>query len=182
MTTEQQQLSDDEKELMIVENTSWGLLESLTPSQRIKLFSNTLKNFVKERPGRGNQVVKYVQGWYIKQVMNLVFDYKWGNTITGHTITPDEVIVWGTVSADFGNHDIHTQSSFGESQIHYYKCDKIKSVQVACQKDKSICKIHTCEQIVSIGDDLKAAHTDMIKKAANIWGIAMDVYQKRMED
>ena len=173
-------LGDDEKELAVLCN-DWSLIESLTPDQRIKLFANTSKNFIKERDGRGGKV-KYVQGWYIKQVMNVVFDYKWGNTIAGHTITKDEVIVWGTVSADFGNHDIHTQSSFGESAVHYYKCDKIKSVQQACIKDKSVCKVHTCEQTVSIGDDLKAAHTDMIKKAANIWGIAMDVYSKRQGD
>lgn len=173
--------SDDDKELAIIDN-DWSLIEKLTTSQRIKLFANTNKNFIKERPGRGNQIIKYVESWYIKQVMNVVFDYKWGNVILGHTITKDEVIVWGTVSADFGNHDIHTQSSFGESQIHYYKCDKIKSVQAACVKDKDACKVHTCEQTVSIGDDLKAAHSDMIKKAANIWGIAMDIYSKRSDD
>jgi len=174
------EISEDEMELIIYDNSSWGLLEALTPSQRIKLFANTNKNFIKERDGRGGKV-KYVEGWYIKQVMNVVFDYKWSNNITGHTITKDEVIVWGNVSADFGNNDIHTQSSFGESAIHYYKCDKIKKVADACKQDKSVCKLHTCEQTVSIGDDLKAAHTDMIKKASNIWGIAMDIYSKRTE-
>ena len=175
-------ISDDEKELVICDNNSWALIDSLTTKQKLQLFANTSKNFIKERPGRGSQTVKYVEGWYIKQVMNVVFDFKWSNTITGHTITEKEVIVWGSVSADFGDHDIHTQSSFGESAIHYYKCDKIKSVAEACKKDKSVCKVHTCEQTVSIGDDLKAAHTDMIKKAANIWGIAMDIYSKRNED
>ncbi len=173
--------SDDEKELAICDNTSWELIEKKTSSDIIKMFQYTPKCFIKERPGRGNQAVKYVEGWYIKQVLNLATKFKWSNHIDGHTITKDEVIVWGSVTIDLDGKE-YTQSSFGESQIHYYKCDKIKSVQQACVKDKSVCKVHTCEQTVSIGDDLKAAHTDMIKKAANIWGIAMDIYSKRTED
>ena len=176
------ELSNEDKELIIYDCKSWSLIDSLSTKQRLQLFANTSKNFIKDRPGRGSHVVKYVEGWYIKQVMNVVFDYKWSNHIEGHTITEHEVIVWGTVSADMGDGSIQTQSSFGESAIHYYKCDKIKSVQQACVKDKSICKVHTCEQPVSIGDDLKAAHTDMIKKACNIWGIAMDIYSKREGD
>lgn len=173
--------SDDEKELAVLDNNSWGLIEKKSSSDIIKMFQFTPNAFIKERPGRGNQIIKYVEGWYIKQVLNLATKFKWQNHIDGHTITKDEVIVWGSVTIEIDRKE-YTQSSFGESQVHYYKCDKIKSVQSACVKDKSICKVHTCEQTVSIGDDLKAAHTDMIKKAANIWGIAMDVYSKRTED
>lgn len=172
--------SDDEKELAIIDNTSWELIEKKNSEDIIKLFQFTPKCFIKERDGRGGKV-KYVEGWYIKQVLNLATKFKWQNHIEGHTITKDEVIVWGSVTIEIDGKE-YTQSSFGESAIHYYKCDKIKSVADACKKDKSICKVHTCEQTVSIGDDLKAAHTDMIKKAANIWGIAMDVYGKRTED
>lgn len=173
-----EQLSDDEKELAIIDSGNWELVEKLDPISILKLFSYTPKSFIKERPGRGNQVVKYVEGWYIKQVLNLATKFKWSNHIDGHTITKDEVIVGGSVTIELDGKE-YTQSSFGESQVHYYKCDKIKSVQQACTKDKTVCKVHTSEQTVSIGDDLKAAHTDMIKKAANIWGVAMDIYSKR---
>lgn len=176
----EQQLGDDEKELAILDNNSWEVIEKLPAKEILKLFSYTPKCFIKERPGRGNQNVKYVEGWYVKQVLNLATGFKWSNTIEGHTITKDEVIVWGSVTIELDGKE-YTQSSFGESQVHYYKCDKIKSVQVACIKDKSVCKVHTCEQTISIGDDLKAAHSDMIKKAANILGVAMDVYSNRVD-
>lgn len=177
----QNELSDDEcKELAVSDTASWSLIEKKSSEDILKLFSYTPKTFIKERDGRGGKV-KYVEGWYVKQVLNLATKYKWSNSIDGHTITKDEVIVWGSVTIELDGKQ-YTQSAFGESAIHYYKCDKIKSVADACKKDKSICKMHTCEQTVSIGDDLKAAHTDMIKKAANIWGIAMDVYAKRSDD
>lgn len=174
------EFSSDEKELIILDSSNWELIEKKSTEDILKLFTFTPACFVKERDGRGGKV-KYVEGWYIKQVLNLATKFKWSNNIEGHTITKDEVIVWGSVTIEIDGKN-YTQSSFGESAIHYYKCDKIKSVQQSCVKDKSVCKVHTCEQTVSIGDDLKAAHTDMIKKAANIWGIAMDVYSKRSDD
>lgn len=179
---ETEQITEDEKELAIINNSTWKDFESMDTESILKMFSYTPQCFVKERPGRGNKPVKYVKGWYVKQVLNLATKFKWSNRIDGHTITKDEVIVWGSVTIELNDGKQYTQSSFGESELHYYKCDKIKSVQVACQKDKTACKVHTCEQTVSIGDDLKAAHTDMIKKAANIWGIAMDIYSNRNED
>ncbi len=175
----EEQLNDDDLELAMIDGLNVPLFHNeLSPEDILIFFQKTLPQFIKERPGRGNKSVKYVEGWYVKQVLNLATKFRWHNHINGHTITKDEVIVWGSVTIELDGKP-YTQSSFGESQVHYYKCDKIKSVQIACQKDKSACKLHTCEQTISIGDDLKAAHTDMIKKAANIWGIAMDIYSNR---
>ena len=172
--------TDDDKELAIIDNSNWELLEKASSDAILKLFSFTPKPFIKERPGRGGKPVKYVEGWYIKQVLNLATKFKWSNHIEGHTITKDEVIVWGSVTIELDGKE-YTQSSFGESELHRYKCDKIKDVQKACKTDKTACKVHTCEQTVSVGDDLKAAHTDMVKKAAANWGIANDVYSGRSE-
>ncbi|MCG2735106.1 MAG: RAD52 family DNA repair protein, partial [Candidatus Methanoperedenaceae archaeon] len=66
-----EQLGDDEKELAILDSNSWETFEKLPAKEILKLFSYTPKCFIKERPGRGNQTVKYVEGWYVKQVLNV---------------------------------------------------------------------------------------------------------------
>lgn len=172
-----QQLTSDEIELQMID----GLSEELKNGDLTRVFlkfQRTLSMFVKERPGRGNNTVQYVEGWYIKQVLNLATKFKWSSFIDGQLQTNNEVIMWGRIVISVDGQE-YTQSAFGQSEIHYYKCDKIRSVQQACVKDRSVCKNHTCEKPVCVGDDYKAALTDMIKKAASQWGIAGDVYSKR---
>jgi len=120
-------------------------------------FQKTGKEFVKYRPGRGGKV-QYVEGWYIKQILNLATKFKWSSFIDGMKESSGSVIVWGRIVIELDGKE-YTQSSFGDADIKY-------------KKDKPT-------EPVSIGDDYKAAFTDMIKKAASNWGIASDVYGKR---
>lgn len=178
MTNEK--LDSEEIEIVMFEGLNEKSLVYTDFNQVFLKFQKTPKEFVKQRPGRGGKQVDYVEGWYIKQVLNLATKFKWSSYIDGHVQTPSEVIVWGRVTITLDGKEF-TQSAFGQSEIHLYKCDKIKEVQIACRKDRTACHIHTCEKAVCVGDDFKAALTDMIKKAASQWGIASDVYSKRIE-
>jgi len=151
----------------------------IIPSDVLLYFQQTQKEFVKKRKGRGGREYNYIEGWYVKQVLNFATKFQWSSFIDGSLRDGDFIIVWGRVEITIEDQK-YTQSAYGRNEIKYLTCDKIKSVKDACAKgDKSICKLHRCEQPVDIGDAYKSAHTDMIKKAANNWGIAMDVYSGR---
>lgn len=144
-------------------------------------FQKTQKEFIKRRKGRGGREYNYVEGWYVKQALNVISKFQWSSFIDGSLRDGDFIVVWGRVEITIAGQK-YTQSAYGRNEIKYLTCDKIKSVKDACAKgDKSICKQHKCEVPVDIGDAYKSAHTDMIKKAANGWGIAMDVYSGREE-
>ena len=122
-------------------------------------FQKTQKDFIKKRPKRGGGQVNYIEGWYVKQVLNLATGFKWSSFIDGSLRDGDFVIVWGRVVITIEGKE-YTQSAFGRNEIKYLKGTK---------------------NPVDLGDAYKSAQTDMIKKAANCWGIAMDVYSGREE-
>jgi len=173
-------LSSDDMYLAMCDTESLTTVMSKGDQQTILLyFQNTQKEFIKKRKGRGGREYSYVEGWYIKQVLNLATKFQWSSFIDNTLRDGDFIIVWGRVEITIAGQK-YTQSDFGRNEIKYLSCDKIKSIKDACAKgDKAICKKHTCEQPVDIGDAYKSARTDMIKRCANSWGIAMDVYSGR---
>jgi len=123
-------------------------------------FQKTQREFIKTRPKRGGGQVKYVPIWYVKQILNYATKFRWSSYIDGSTKEGDFIIVWGRVVIEIEGKE-YTQSAFGRNEIKYYKGTK---------------------NPVDIGDAYKSAQADMIKKAVNNWGVAMDVYTGREED
>lgn len=123
-------------------------------------FQKTQKEFIKKRPKRGGGTVNYIEGWYVKQILNLATKFQWSSYIDGSLRDGDFIVVWGRVEITI-NDQKYSQSAFGRNEIKYLKGTK---------------------NPVDLGDAYKSAHTDMIKKAANCWGIAMDVYSGREDN
>jgi len=121
------------------------------------LFRKTPAKHVHTRPGKGGGQFKYVTGGYMKKVLNLMFGWMWNFEILDYTIdhVAKQVIVHGKLTCQTPRGNI-IKHQFGRADIKYKR---------------------GTEQPLDLGNDLKAAGTDALKKCASELGIASDVYQ-----
>jgi hypothetical protein len=104
---------------------------------------------IRQRKGR-NGMLDYVEGHTVIARLNEAMDGAWSFEITHHEIREDEVLVIGRLAADG-----ITKMAFGTSQVTREKGGG---------------------QVVSLGDDLKAAATDALKKCATFLGVGLHLY------
>ena len=108
---------------------------------------------IKQREGNFGKMLDYIEGHAVIQRLNDAFDADWSFTITHHEILKetDEVVVIGELKA--GN---VAKTQFGSSRIT---------------------RTRETGDIVSLADDLKAAATDGLKKAATLLGVGLHLYR-----
>ena len=109
---------------------------------------------IKQREGNFGKMLDYIEGHAVIQRLNDAFDADWSFTIIRHDILKetDEVIVLGELKA--GN---VVKTQFGSSRIT---------------------RARESGEIISLADDLKAAATDALKKAATLLGVGLHLYRK----
>ena len=105
---------------------------------------------IQQRKGLDGDVLDYVAGAAVIQRLNEAFNAEWAFEILDHRIYEKEVVVLGKLTAQG-----IAKCQFGKSKITRTKETKAE---------------------VSIGDDLKAATTDAIKKCATLFGVALHLY------
>ena len=105
---------------------------------------------IQQRKGLDGDVLDYVAGAAVIQRLNEAFNAEWTFEILDHHIYEKEVVVLGKLTAQG-----IAKCQFGKSKITRTKETKAE---------------------VSIGDDLKAATTDAIKKCATLFGVALHLY------
>jgi hypothetical protein len=98
---------------------------------------------IQRRQGTNGDVLDYIEGCAVIQRLNECFEAEWIFEIQEHRIYDDEVVVLGKLTAQGV-----AKSQFGKSRI------------TRAKKDNSI---------ISLGDDLKAAATDCLKKCATLF-------------
>ena len=108
------------------------------------------KALVKTRQGSFGRELAYVEARHYIERLNEAFDGAWHFEVALHEILPDEVLVLGTLKAGG-----ITKQAFGGS---------------------SITRNRQSGEALSIADDLKAAATDSLKKAASLFGIGLHLY------
>lgn len=120
------------------------------------ILAKTPKSQIKTRPAKGGGSWSYVSGSYVKKVLNLMFGWDWDFQVLEQIANPEygEIIVKGRLTVRSGGKEI-VKEQFGNKEIIFRKGTKIP---------------------LSIGNDLKAAATDALKKCANDLGLAQDVY------
>ena len=108
---------------------------------------------IKQREGNFGKMLDYIEGHTVIQRLNDAFDGEWSFTMTKYEIMKetDEVIVIGQLNAGG-----IVKSQFGSSQITRAK---------------------ETGDIISLADDLKAAATDALKKAATLLGVGLHLYR-----
>jgi hypothetical protein len=109
---------------------------------------------IKQRQGNFGHILDYVEGPIITSRLNDAFEANWTFEIINHWILKEtnEVIVLGKLIAENV-----TKMAFGSKEI-------------ATNKDT--------KAIISLGDDLKAASTDALKKAASLLGVGLYLYSE----
>src|SRR5262245_41791066 len=105
---------------------------------------------IKRRKGTNGDVLDYIEGCAVIQRLNECFEAEWIFEIQEHRVYDDEVVVLGKLTAQGV-----TKSQFGKSRI------------TRAKKDNAI---------ISLGDDLKAAATDCLKKCATLFGVGLHLY------
>ena len=108
---------------------------------------------IKQREGNFGKKLDYIEGHTVIQRLNDAFDADWSFAITHHKILKDtdEVIVIGELKAGG-----IVKSQFGSSRIT---------------------RARETGEIISLADDLKAAATDALKKAATLLGVGLHLYR-----
>lgn len=150
----------EKNEALLVSADDLSLVEnnSLNPQQLKLILKYTPEKYVKQRPAKGGGTWKYVTGGYVKKCLNLMFGWDWDFEIIDEKILHGEVIVKGRLTCRSNGKQI-TKMQFGNKDI-VYKKELVNGERVP----------------LSIGNDLKSAATDALKKCAAEIGIAADIY------
>jgi len=122
--------------------------------ERLIMLQRTDSTYVEERKGRGNKTYSYVKGSYMVQCANMAFGFAWTCQVQQWERTATEVICMGYIEATIGTQLVR-KYAVGQQDIAYPQGSNIP---------------------ICLGDNYKAAQTDMIKKGLSYFGIAKDVY------
>jgi hypothetical protein len=160
-------MSKDNNKLALVKAEDLSFVEnnSLNEKQLSHILKKTPTQYVKTRPAKGGGNWDYVTGGYVKKCLNLMFGWDWDFEILDEKVMFNEAIVKGRLTCRSNGKTI-IKMQFGNKDIMYKK-------QTQEQVSKGLEKIP-----LSIGNDLKAAATDCLKKCASEIGIASDIYNK----
>lgn len=105
---------------------------------------------IKKRQGSFGDSLGYVEGPAIIRRLNDALEGDWSFEIVEHEVREDEVLVLGKLA-----HAGIVKMQFGKSKVTRSKKDNGE---------------------VSLGDDLKAAATDALKKCATLFGVGLHLY------
>lgn len=153
-------------DLALIDKTELSLVKenSLNEHQLAQILKRTPPQYIKKRPAKGGGTWEYVTGGYVRKVLNLMFGWDWDFEILEHAIIGNEAVVKGRLTCRTNGKQI-VKTQFGNKDIIYKK-----------QTQEEITKGDKIP--LSIGNDLKAAATDALKKCAAEIGIAADIYNK----
>jgi hypothetical protein len=137
----------------------------VTENQLVHMLQRTPSKYVYTRPGKGGGNWAYVTAGYVTKCLNYIFGWNWDyEKVSEPTVTEiiklieskiDQVWVTGklTVRGNDGHQIVKTQA--GRAEIKFRKDTRTP---------------------VDIGNDIKSAYSDALKKCASLLGIASDIY------
>ena len=128
----------------------------LSVDQLNTVIGKTPAKAKKTRPAKGGGTWTYVSGSYMKKQLNMLFGWNWDFEIVNEQILLEagEVVVKGKLTCRSNGVTI-VKMQYGNKDIMFKKGTTTP---------------------LSIGNDMKAAATDALKKCAAELGIAQDVY------
>lgn len=131
--------------------------DNLLNDKQLKiLLGKTPDRFIKQRPAKGGGTWDYVSTAYVQKVLNMVYGWRWSFEIVKQDITERQVVVQGRLTFTVGDESF-AKMQFGRKDIMFSKGTTTP---------------------MDIGNDLKAAASDALKKCASMIGIAQDIYGK----
>ncbi len=132
-------------------------LATLPAETRRLIQVPTPREFIKQRAGKGNKTFTYVEGGYVIARLNQIFSpVGWDFEIVDERVEQNEVVVKGKLTIK--DH----KNGYEISRTQYGTKERYAGVP--------------------LGDTLKAAATDCLKKCASLFGIALDVYWQQLDE
>ena len=176
-------MENPKNELVSVSENELSKVEqnALNANQLNFLMQKTPSSHVYKRPAKGGGEWSYVTGTYVKKVLNLMFGWDWDFEIIDEKfdLGIGQAYVKGKltcrtngktiVKMQFGRVDIKFKSMPAFNEDGTPKMTKNSKGQEYQMKEPS-------QLPLDLGNDLKAATTDALKKCAAELGIAADVY------
>lgn len=149
----------DKNEVALIKKSDMTLVGqevSLNDKQLQFILKKTPSQYVKQRPAKGGGKWSYVSGSYVRKCLNLMFGWDWDFEILDEKVMIEckEVVVKGRLTCRSAGRTI-VKTQYGNKDIMFRKGSDVP---------------------LSIGNDMKAAATDALKKCAAELGIAQDVY------
>jgi hypothetical protein len=139
----------------------------LGEKQILAMVQKTQPKYVLSRPAKGGGNWSYVPGWYVQKALNFVFGWNWDYEVVQEPTVAeiiqliekkiDQIWVTGKLTVKDGEGHSIVKTQIGRADIKFRKNSR---------------------DPLDIGNDLKAAHTDALKKCASLLGIASDIYGK----
>lgn len=125
------------------------------------LLKKTPKSHIYKRKAKGGGEWNYVTGVYVKKVLNLMFGWDWSFEVKEHKfdLVIGQAFVLGKLTVYTNGRSI-IKEQFGRVDIKFKREPDTNGNRIP----------------LDIGNDLKAATTDSLKKCAAELGIASDVY------
>lgn len=149
-------------DIKLISESELSLIESTFTTNQLQLLHKTTpEKYIRERPAKGGGKWKYISGGYVKKTLNLMFGFNWDFEILEQLILHGECIVKGKLTVRTNGVTI-VKTQFGNKDIVYKKLQEGE----------------TERQPLSIGNDLKSAATDALKKCASELGIGSDIYNR----
>jgi hypothetical protein len=106
--------------------------------------------FIKQRKGRNNMTLDYIETHSVIQRLNDALDGNWSFEIVEFQQMGEEAVVLGKLTADG-----IVKQQFGSA---------------------TIVRAKNTNEIISIGDDFKSATSDCLKKCATLLGVGLHLY------
>jgi hypothetical protein len=111
---------------------------------------------IRQREGRGGKMLDYLETHAVITRLNEAFNGAWSFEVVDYKTMEGEIIVQGKLTAGG-----QVKAQFGSADIHRARGED-------GQKGAP----------VSIGDDLKAAASDALKKCATLFGVGLHLYDR----
>lgn len=150
-----------------------------------QIRAETPKELVWDRPGRGVAKFRYVPGFHFIQRMNELFGFAWSSDVDNWIIEKDQIVVKGHIEVHVPGTTIERTYPDGMKETIRIDSLNIRKGQFGSSQIKrwtSSGKDHKSGDMIDLGDDLKGAATDMMKKSCSQLGLFWDVYSNNEKD
>lgn len=151
---EQKQKKDIVKKNQTIVPDNFGISKTLYSF----LTEKTPREYVKKRKGRGGLELDYVETGYVVDQLNKKFNCMWSFRVLREGVGKDKVWVLGELT-------VYIPTQFG-----------IQPIVKTQYGGGDIKKTREGGEVIDVGDDLKGAASDALKKCASLLGIASDIY------
>ena len=122
-----------------------------------KLSKKFHKKLIKRRKMPGGKQADYVEGSSVIRRLNECFGTEWSFEVKEHKMVESQIIVLGRLLYPKEDGSLGWKEQWGGSEVMRFRESK---------------------QIVNLGNDIKAATTDALKKCATLAGIALHLYEQ----